>query len=58
MRESSLVPRERVLDLKKSLPMNDYLSTAQGYVDNQFKSAVQARKEVALQRQQSFDLSR
>ena len=38
--------------------MNDYLVTAQKYVGNQFESAVQARKEVAVQRQRSFDLSR
>ena len=49
---------DRVRELKKSLPMNDYLITAQKYVGNQFESAVQARKEVALQRQRDFDLSR
>ena len=49
---------DRVRELKKSLPMNDYLVTAQKYVGTQFESAVQARKEVAVQRQISFDLSR
>ncbi len=49
---------DRVRELKKSLPMNDYLVTAQKYVGNQFESAVQARKEVAVERQRDFDLSR
>ena len=56
--ESSLVPPDRVLDLKKSLPMNDYQAQAQKYVSTQFDSALQARKEVAVKRQRSFDLSR
>ena len=49
---------DRLLALKKSLPMSDYLATAREYVTDKFESAVQARKEVALQRQRSFDLSR
>ncbi len=49
---------DRVRELKKSLPMSDYLATAREYVSTQFDSAVQARKEVAVKRQRSFDLSR
>ena len=49
---------DRVLDLKKSLPMSDYLSQARGYVNHKFDSAVQVRKELGLDRQQSFGLSR
>ncbi len=49
---------DRVLDLKKSLPMNDYLTQAREYVTHKFDSAVQARKELGLDRQRSFGLSR
>ena len=49
---------DTVLDLKKSLQMSDYLAQAREYVTHKFESAVQARKELGLERQRSFDFSR
>ena len=50
--------KDRVLDLKKSLPMSDYLAQAREYVTDKFDSAVQVRKELGLEQRQSFGLSR
>ena len=48
---------DTVLDFKKSLQKSDYLRTANEYVNHKFKSAVQARKNLGLKRQQGFGLS-
>ena len=49
---------DRVLELKSSLPMSDYLGKAREYVTEQFESAVQVRKTLGLERQRSCGLSR
>ena len=49
---------DTVLDLKKSLPMNDYLAQAREYVTHKFDSAVEIRKNLGLERRTSFGLGR
>ena len=49
---------DRVRELKKSLPMSDYLSQAREYVTEKFDSAVQLRKNLGLERRRSLGLGR
>ena len=49
---------DRVLELKSSLSMSDYLGKAREYVTEQFESAVQVRKTLGVGRQRSYGVSR